>query len=412
MQQGNLSNKGTFKDDPALFVPRKPICLRYPVLYSFAMDNCTNCRYGNFGLGGRGVHLVIPSVIAPMLALLLVTNRVYWRLRLVGSLGLDDLSTIASTIFLFVQCSASVAAVNFGYGRPFNSMNVHQAALALRCFFLLQIFYKLTINCTKLSILFLYIRIFTDRPWFVRTCWGLILFVSCACLCFTSVTVFQCSPVRRAWDRWSVEGTCLNLYTLWYSNAIYNILTDLIIVLMVPPVIFTLRLPIRQKLALTCIFGLGVIVCAASISRLTTLYSSAYGGDLTAGSLVSTIWTTIEAGLGVICANLPMLRPTFQRFFPRLFPSRSSADPNSTSTPSHHSGVCNSSPPVAPRTSTPILISNEGTPYDQLPVLAINDTRNQDCFDKDQQHSHDFLVIDDESRGTLGYETRDPRFFA
>lgn len=121
-----------------------------------------------------------------------------------------------------------------------------------------------------------------------------------------------------------MNSSCLNLYALWYSNAIYNILTDFIIILMVPPVIFTLNISWRQKLALTCIFGLGIIVCAASISRLTTLYSSAYGNDPTAGSLVSTIWTTIEAGLGTICANLPMLRTPVQRLFPRLFPSRTS----------------------------------------------------------------------------------------
>jgi hypothetical protein len=96
----------------------------------------------------------------------------------------------------------------------------------------------------------------------------------------------------------------------------------LIIVLMVPPVIFQLKLSMRQKLALVCIFGLGVIVCAASVSRLTTLYSSAYGSDATAGSLVSTIWTTIEAGLGVVCANLPMLRTPLQHFFPRLLRAR------------------------------------------------------------------------------------------
>ncbi|OCT44797.1 hypothetical protein CLCR_06344 [Cladophialophora carrionii] len=99
-------------------------------------------------------------------------------------------------------------------------------------------------------------------------------------------------------------------------------MTDIVIVLMVPPVIFKLKLPLRQKLALTCIFGLGVIVCAASVSRLTTLYFSAYGDDVTAGTLVSTIWTTIEAGLGVTCTNLPMLRTPLQHFFPRLFPPR------------------------------------------------------------------------------------------
>ncbi|EXJ74941.1 uncharacterized protein A1O5_01637 [Cladophialophora psammophila CBS 110553] len=227
---------------------------------------------------------------------------------MLGKLGLDDASTILALIFLVIQCGASIAAVNHGYGRPFELLSRSQAAQALKCFFLLQILYKLTMNCTKLSMLFLYLRIFTDRPWFIRTCWSLITFVLCACISFTLATILQCNPIPRAWERWRIDGSCVDIYALWYSNAVYNILTDFLLVLMVPPVIFKLKLPMRQKLALTCIFGLGVIVCAASISRLTTLYSSAYGDDITAGSLVSTIWTTIEAGLGVICANLPMVQ--------------------------------------------------------------------------------------------------------
>lgn len=139
-------------------------------------------------------------------------------------------------------------------------------------------------------------------------------------------TVLQCAPVSRAWDRWNGNGTCFNLGVLWYSNAVYNIVTDFVIVLMVPPIILTLHLPLRQKLALIVVFGLGVIVCAASISRMTTLYSSAYGMDVMAGSFVSTIWTTIEAGLGVICTNLPMLRTPIQHFFPTLFPTRTATN--------------------------------------------------------------------------------------
>ncbi|OAL28837.1 hypothetical protein AYO22_02702 [Fonsecaea multimorphosa] len=249
------------------------------------------------------------------------------------------MTTLLSLTFLVLQCSASIAAVNYGYGRPFDLISRHQAAQALKYFFLLQIFYKLTINCTKLSILFLYLRIFTDRLWFVRTCWSLVAFVVGACISFTLATILQCNPISRAWERWRSDGSCVDIYALWYSNAIYNIFTDLLIVLMVPPVIFTLKLPMRQKLALTCIFGLGVIVCAASISRLTTLYSSAYGDDITAGSLVSTIWTTIEAGLGVICANLPMVRTPLQHFFPRLFPPRTGTGHISSAVPSQRSGA-------------------------------------------------------------------------
>lgn len=170
-------------------------------------------------------------------------------------------------------------------------------------------------------------------------CWGLITLVLCGCVSFTAATLLQCNPVEGAYNHWDGHYSCVNIYALWYSNAIYSILTDFIIVLMVPPVIFKLKLPMRQKLALTCIFGLGIIVCAASISRLTTLYSSAYGSDATAGTLISTIWTCIEAGLGIICANLPMLRTPLQRFFPRIFPTRAGTNELSSTCTSRPSGV-------------------------------------------------------------------------
>lgn len=162
--------------------------------------------------------------------------------------------------------------------------------------------------------------------------------VVCAGISFTTATLLQCNPINGAWERWKGKFICVNLYALWYSNAIYNILTDVTIVLMVPPVVLSLKMPARQKFALVCIFGLGIIVCVASISRLTTLYSSAYGSDATAGSFVSTIWTTIEAGLGIICANLPMLRTPLQRLFPKLFPSRPGTGQESGSSGTSNSG--------------------------------------------------------------------------
>ena len=63
-------------------------------------DPCPNCPIFSVGLGGRGVHLVIPSMIAPIVAAFLVVNRVYWRFKMVGSLGLDDISTILALVCL------------------------------------------------------------------------------------------------------------------------------------------------------------------------------------------------------------------------------------------------------------------------------------------------------------------------
>jgi hypothetical protein len=45
----------------------------------------------DFGFGGNGAHVVIPSIVGPLLAAALVFNRLYWRIHLVRTLGIDDL---------------------------------------------------------------------------------------------------------------------------------------------------------------------------------------------------------------------------------------------------------------------------------------------------------------------------------
>ena len=52
----------------------------------------------DLGLGGRGAHLVIPSIVGPILAAALVFNRVYWRVALVRTLGMDDLCITLSLV--------------------------------------------------------------------------------------------------------------------------------------------------------------------------------------------------------------------------------------------------------------------------------------------------------------------------
>src|SRR5256885_15814079 len=44
--------------------------------------------------------------------------------------------------------------------------------------------------------------------------------------------------------------------------------------------------------------------------------------DVTAGSLISSMWTIIEASTAIVCACLPMRRTPVQRLIPRLFPGR------------------------------------------------------------------------------------------
>lgn len=67
-------------------------------------------------------------------------------------------------------------------------------------------------------------------------------------------------------------------------------------------------LQFRQKINLTVVLGLGVFTIITAILRMTTLNNTAMSLDRTGGTLTSTIWSSIEASLGIAVANLPMIR--------------------------------------------------------------------------------------------------------
>ena len=52
----------------------------------------------HYGLGGRGAHLVIPSILGSAIAAILVANRLFWRYHLVHTLGVDDICSFFSLV--------------------------------------------------------------------------------------------------------------------------------------------------------------------------------------------------------------------------------------------------------------------------------------------------------------------------
>jgi hypothetical protein len=56
----------------------------------------------DLGLGGRGAQLVHVSIAMSAVALLLVLNRLYFRITLGKTFGADDYAIVASMVSLFM----------------------------------------------------------------------------------------------------------------------------------------------------------------------------------------------------------------------------------------------------------------------------------------------------------------------
>ncbi|EAW10000.1 uncharacterized protein ACLA_042220 [Aspergillus clavatus NRRL 1] len=290
----------------------------------------------------RGFTLWIWSVVMVILSGLFVGGRLairYYNRRV----GTDDwtilASLISSVLLSLTECSGKDGisstdrvftdglAVHYGYGKHSRDIEPHDRIIALKWFFAAQVMYKVVITINKISFLCLYLRIFI-QPVFRRICYGGIVFLVAWGLAYILVTIFQCTPIASFWDKSIVHKTCVNSKAQWLSYAVINILSDVAILTLPIHPVTTLHLPRAKKMAVVAIFGMGLFVCITSIVRTTTLAGSADNKDPTSGPIPATIWSVIEANVGIICACLPVFHQPLQFCLPWLFGSPRSNPPS------------------------------------------------------------------------------------
>ncbi|THZ12863.1 hypothetical protein D6C91_08211 [Aureobasidium pullulans] len=230
-----------------------------------------------------------------------------------------------STSCFFESTSSNFPkAAQNGYGALVSTLSDKQLARALMWFWWAQVMYKLTIWPTKLSILFLYLRVFGDTPNvtsfgvnFRKFVYGLMAFSAVFCVITLIVNVLTCIPVKHYWDKNSSGHCGVDPFSWWLSQSLLNTISDiLILVLPMPLVKNLLQIPARQKLGLCLVFGLGGFVVIVTIMRITTFKSGGLGDDITYDGAVTLCWTLVETNVAIICACLPLLRPFIARMIP------------------------------------------------------------------------------------------------
>lgn len=114
--------------------------------------------------------------------------------------------------------------------------------------------------CTKVAILLLYRRVFSPlaQGLFEKT---IRLFITILCLFYVAtffVKIFLCVPRARIWNK-SVPGTCLDNAAVLNTNGIFNLLTDVIILLIPLKAVWNLQLDRRRKIGVVMVFTLGFL---------------------------------------------------------------------------------------------------------------------------------------------------------
>ncbi|MCJ1422834.1 hypothetical protein MMC29_000714 [Sticta canariensis] len=244
------------------------------------------------------LRVIIPFAVLAVLAVCarFVARRIQ-KLRY----GLDD--------YLMVQ---------LGSGKHVAAVPLENIPLYLKCLFAYELIYASAILTIKLCILSFYRRIFAVAEFKILS--SIVVAVVIAWwIAVVLVSIFSCHPINGFWDA-TVKPRCINTEAFFVGNAVPNIVTDIIILLLPIRMIWRLRVSKDQKLALSFVFMLGGLVIISSCIRLREQFK-VHDPDFTWAMNGTVIWTSLEPSFAVISACLPTLRPLAMRIFPTRFSS-------------------------------------------------------------------------------------------
>jgi hypothetical protein len=124
--------------------------------------------------------------------------------------------------------------------------------------FVANVFYAVATMLTKLSIITSFLRIFPQKE-LRRVLIGTAVVVVGQGISAIFACIFQCSPVSAAWDFSIQNATCYNFKDFLYANSAINIVTDFILCVAPLPYLWRLDIPVKQKLIVCFLFGIGFV---------------------------------------------------------------------------------------------------------------------------------------------------------
>ncbi|KAI1127238.1 hypothetical protein F5Y10DRAFT_243191 [Nemania abortiva] len=181
-------------------------------------------------------------------------------------------------------------------------------------FYAHQPIYYVSVSLTKVSIILFYFRVFPHQG-YRNFLWVMMVIVILTGLTTSIAGFFQCSPIARAWNA-DIPGTCFNQPALFFTNAGLNIVEDLILYVLPTKLLWSMNLPLKQRIALVGVFVIGGVTIIAGIVRLPSLEEAILSNDPTWDHVGSSIWSSIECNVGIMCACIVHLKPLLSSIAP------------------------------------------------------------------------------------------------
>lgn len=153
-----------------------------------------------------------------------------------------------------------------GLGRNVWTLTPDQITKFIQLFFVFEVLYSFALAMVKISICFLYLRLFPNRR-FRNFVWATQVFNTVFLVISVIVDLNQCHPLSHFWNGWDGEdqGHCINLNAYAWVHAVINIVLDFWMLALPATQVWNLDITRKKKLCIMTMFGFGILYASVSL---------------------------------------------------------------------------------------------------------------------------------------------------
>ncbi|KAI0842711.1 hypothetical protein F5Y06DRAFT_133585 [Hypoxylon sp. FL0890] len=258
---------------------------------------------------------IITGVSLAMMYCFLVL-RVYTRIWVTRSFGIDDFLCLVSAALATAFCAVMFAALKFPLGPhqwdvPLSKLDIRPIQKATLITISL---YSVAAAFLKSTFLSLYLRIFQPAKGAKILLWTSLIVIVLFYITNFIVEVVICGPALstpvpttqpEAFD--PDQGCSAPQKPLWITVGIFSIVSDFYLLAVPVGLTLNVRLPLKRKIGVCCMFLTGLLACALSIVSTAYRIQMLESADVTwLGSLVYA-FTAAELNVGIACSCMPVI---------------------------------------------------------------------------------------------------------
>ncbi|KAF2000203.1 hypothetical protein P154DRAFT_379412, partial [Amniculicola lignicola CBS 123094] len=263
-----------------------------------------------------GYQVITAAIVFMVAVFIAVTLRFYARRLQSVPWGWDDGFIVLGAVFeyaLISVCLIDVYAGGVGHHRVVVEPHPEKIVITEKMYILTPIFALAAAAMPKLSIICLYLRIFSRGTHKLQRtiCWVTVGIVVAHWIACTIAALIACIPLKHLWtDRAPGDSRkCIDFNAYYRWQAIGGILTDLIMMVLPIPVVRNMSASKSVKISLAVTFAFGSLGLVATIARFVGFFTNDAETDTSYTATILLVLTIIEPGMYIISACLLGMKP-------------------------------------------------------------------------------------------------------